>query len=104
MAYFANMNPVTGITNANNIQAQVLYAYLSDPTVVSRQFPYTGTTSDGTFQVTYYGYALPGANENVNSWRIRKYVISGSTGANLYPNGDNLFNYSWTYRTGYTYA
>lgn len=105
MGYFDFSNlPKTGITNANNVQAQVLWHYLSDPATVARQFPYTGTTTENALQVTYYGYALPGTSEFSTAWRIRKYVISGDTAKNLYPNGDNLYNYSWNYRSGYTYS
>ena len=104
MSYYTNTQPSTGITNANFVQTQVLWSYLSDPTVAARQYPYSGTTSENGLQVTYYGYALPGASESSNVWRIRKYIISGSTAYNMYPNGDNLFNYSWTSKSGYTYA
>ena len=103
MSYFENMNPSTGITNANIVQAQVLYAYLSDPSVIARQYPWSGTTVESGLQVTYFGYALPGAIETENVWRIRKYVVSGDTAKNLFPNGDLLFSYNWDIKSAYTY-
>lgn len=102
MSYFSPFyNTGCTITDANIVQAQVLMAYLSDPTVVARQDPWSGITAGVT---TYYGYALPSANEDAPVWRIRQYIVVGGVAKNLHPNGDNLFSYRWSQRTGYTYA
>lgn len=53
--------------------------------------------------VTYYGYAVPGANAAYPVWKIVKEVVSGTVTTRTYP-GDARFAYIWNSRTGYTYA
>jgi len=58
--------------------------------------------------VTYIGYAMPGAGEDENLWKIKQITDDGTLTTMLYPNNDwgipdKAFSYNWTNRSDYDY-
>jgi len=59
---------------------------------------------DSAAGTTYLGYTQTSNDQNKFVWKIRKEVLSGNiTTIGYANNGDGLYNYAWSGRTGYSY-